>query len=590
MNRKPRPLRLGLGSDGEALFLDAEHRKTHMHVLGVSGKGKSYFLEYLIRQDIRNGDGLCLIDPHGTLYHKIVAWCSEHRELVSWDKLVLFDASAPGWTFGFNPLRFGEGADISFSVDSMVSAFAQVWGGEDTNSTPLLKRVLRSLLHALVENDLTLREAEYLLTVCEEFSPLRRYITNRVEDPIIRSQWLAWNEDKPNDLTVRFESAKNRFMEILAAPTLRNILAQDEDVIDFRTIMDQGRVVLINLESRNVLSDDNARALGTLITNDLFLKAQTRPEGSRPFYFYIDECSRFLNETIERIFTESRKRGLHLILANQDLSQLRKAGETVYKAVMSGAQTKVIFGGGDFMDVDTVVREIFLDLDLEEPKRSLTRPAAVGQELVITRGGGESRSTSKSRGRAVGVAEGSGSVMGQGASELTSHRIFGDGAESLTMTSAMGASQSTASSSSHMHSEITSEAEGESVGETKSWSESYRTVYQDVVGGTYSLEEQRYRKMAWLKRQPRQSALLVLPSYGLSPFQVETLRPAWTHPKKIERFVKRRYEANPFVQPEQEAMRRIEQRHIRLKQAAGILPSEIVEVESTFDPCDNDAV
>jgi hypothetical protein len=584
MNRKPRSLHLGLGSGGDALFLDPEHRKTHMHVLGVSGKGKSYFLEYLIRQDIRNGDGLCLIDPHGTLYHKVVAWCSEHPELVSWDKLVLFDASAPGWTFGFNPLRFGEGADIAFSVDSMVSAFAQVWGGEDTNSTPLLKRVLRSLLHALVENDLTLREADYLLTVCEEFSPLRRYITNRVEDPIIRSQWLAWNEEKPHDLTVRFESAKNRFMEILAAPTLRNILAQDKDVIDFRTIMDQGRVVLINLESRNVLSDDNARALGTLITNDLFLKAQTRPEGSRPFYFYIDECSRFLNETIERIFTESRKRGLHLILANQDLSQLRKAGETVYKAVMSGAQTKVIFGGGDFIDVDTVVREIFLDLDLEEPKRSLTRPAAVGQELVITRGGGESQSTSKSRGHAVGVGESSGSVMGQGASELTSHRIFGDGAESLTMTSAMGASQSTASSSSHMHSEITSEAEGESVGETKSWSESYRTVYQDVVGGTYSLEEQRYRKGAWLKRQPRQSALLVLPSYGLFPFQVETLRPAWTRPKKIERFVRRRYEALSFVQPEQEAMRRIEQRHIRLKQAAGILPSEIVEIESTFDP------
>jgi hypothetical protein len=590
MKRKPRPLHLGLGSGGDALFLDAEHRKTHMHVLGVSGKGKSYFLEYLIRQDIRNGDGLCLIDPHGTLYHKIVAWCSEHPELVSWDRLVLFDASAPGWTFGFNPLRFGEGADISFSVDSMVSAFAQVWGGEDTNSTPLLKRVLRSLLHALVENGLTLREAEYLLTVCEEFGPFRKYITERVEDPIIRSQWLAWNEEKPHDLTVRFESAKNRFMEILAAPILRHILAQDEDVIDFRTMMDQGRVVLVNLESRNVLSDDNARTLGTLITNDLFLKAQTRPEGSRPFYFYIDECSRFLNETIERIFTESRKRGLHLILANQDLSQLRKAGETVYKAVMSGAQTKVIFGGGDFMDVDTVVREIFLDLDLEEPKRSLTRPAAVGQELVIMQGGSEGRTTSKGRGHAVAIGEGAGTVLSMGSNEVTSHRVFGDGSESLTMTSALGATQGSAESITRMRSEVESKAEGESVSEMKSWSESYRTVYQDVVGGTYSLEEQRYRKGAWLKRQPRQSALLVLPSYELSPFYVETLRPAWTRPKKIERFVRRRYETLSFVQPEQEAIRRIEQRAIRLKQSAGILPSKVVEVESTFDPFDNDPV
>ncbi|CRI66933.1 hypothetical protein THIOKS13320005 [Thiocapsa sp. KS1] len=590
MNRKPRSLHLGLGSGGEALFLDPEHRKTHMHVLGVSGKGKSYFLEYLIRQDIRNGEGLCLIDPHGTLYHNIVAWCSEEPELVSWNKLVLFDASAPGWKVGFNPLSFGAGADISFSVDAMVSAFSQVWGGEDTNSTPLLKRVLRCMLHALVENGLTLREAEYLITVRDEFRPLRKYITERVEDPIIRSQWLSWNEDKPSDLKARFESAQNRVMQFVSASVLLGIIGQSEDVIDFRALMDQGCVVLVNLESRNILSDDNARTLGTLITNDLFLKAQTRPEGSRPFYFYIDECGRFLNETIERIFTESRKRGLHLTLANQNLSQLRLAGETVYNAVMSGAQTKVIFGGGNFEDVDTVVKEIFLDLDLEEPKPSLTRPAAVGQELVITRGGSESRGTSKSRGHAVGVAEGSGTVLGQGASELTSHRIFGDGTESLAMTSAAGASQSTASSSSYMRSEVNSEAEGESVAEMTSWSESYRTIYQNVIGGTFSLEEQRYRKGAWLKRQPRQTALLVLPSYQLSPFHVHTLRPAWTHPKKIERFVKRRYEANPFVQPEQEAMRRIEQRHIRLKQAAGILPSKIVEVESTFDPFDNDPV
>lgn len=187
MSRTPRALHLGSRDDGTPLFLKPDDRKTHMHVLGVSGKGKSYFLEYLIRQDIKNGDGLCLIDPHGTLYHKIVTWCAEHPDLVNWDKLMLFDATAPGWCCGFNPLRFGEEADTSFSVDSMVSACAQVWGGEDSNATPLLKRVLRSLIHALVESGLTLREAEYLVVAREDFRPLRRYITGRVEDPIIRS-------------------------------------------------------------------------------------------------------------------------------------------------------------------------------------------------------------------------------------------------------------------------------------------------------------------------------------------------------------------------------------------------------------------
>ena len=101
MSRKSRALYLGDREDGTPLTLDPHARKTHMHVLGVWGRGKSYFLEYLIRQDIKNGDGLCLIDPHGTLYHKIVAWCAEHPDLVNWDKLMLFDATAPGWCCGF---------------------------------------------------------------------------------------------------------------------------------------------------------------------------------------------------------------------------------------------------------------------------------------------------------------------------------------------------------------------------------------------------------------------------------------------------------------------------------------------------------
>ena len=106
MIQKSKLLHLGAAQSGKRLYLDPEVRKTHMHVLGASGRGKSYFLEYLIRQDIRNGDGLCLIDPHGTLYRKVVAWCAEYSSLVPWDKLILLDASAAGWAFGFNPLHF----------------------------------------------------------------------------------------------------------------------------------------------------------------------------------------------------------------------------------------------------------------------------------------------------------------------------------------------------------------------------------------------------------------------------------------------------------------------------------------------------
>ncbi len=353
MRRPPRLLHLGATEAGEPLCIDYDARKTHMHVLGVSGKGKTYFLEYLIRQDIRNGDGLCLIDPHGTLYHSVVAWCAAHPAVVSWDKLILLDASAPGWAFGFNPLDFG-GASLSFAVDAMASAVAQVWGGEDMNRKPTLKRVLRNVFYALAEQGLTLLEAEYLVSDLAEHRPVREYLTGRVTDLVCRNQWASWNAAKPHDRNEDFRSCANRLAVFVNSPLTRNIIGQQGSVVNFREVMERGGIVLVNLEERRELSDESARLLGTLLTHDLFLQAQSRPEGSRPFYFYIDECGRYLNESIQRILDESRKRSLHLILANQNLAQLQAAGETVYKAVMGGAQTKVVFGGGEYDDADTI--------------------------------------------------------------------------------------------------------------------------------------------------------------------------------------------------------------------------------------------
>lgn len=263
-------LHLGATQSGKGLLLDPTVRQTHMHVLGASGRGKSYFLEHLIRQDIDHGHGLCLIDPHGTLYHKIVAWCAAKPAARSWDKLILLDASAEGWTFGFNPLDFG-GVDIAFAVDSMVSAVAQVWGGEDTNKTPTLKKVLRGVFHVLAAQGLTLLEAPYLLDERPESRPLRERLTRDLADPMIRDLWAGWNQLKPHEFRDLFASSVNRLLEFLAAPRVRSIIGQKEWTIDLRNIMDEGGIVLVNLEARGRLSEANARTLGTLLTHDLFL-------------------------------------------------------------------------------------------------------------------------------------------------------------------------------------------------------------------------------------------------------------------------------------------------------------------------------
>lgn len=582
IRRKPRLLHLGATAAGEPLYIDYAARKTHMHVLGVSGKGKTCFLEYLIRQDIRNGDGLCLIDPHGTLYHNIVAWCAAHPAVVSWDKLILLDATAPGWAFGFNPLDFA-GASLPFAVDAMASAVAQVWGGEDLHQTPTLKRVLWNVFYALAEQGLTLLEAEYLLSESAEHRLVREYLTRRVTDPMCRDQWASWNAAKPHDRTEEFRSCVNRLVDFFVYPQTRNIIGQQGGVVNFREVMERGGIVLVNLEERRQLSDDKARLLGTLLTHDLFLQAQSRPEGSRPFYFYIDECGRYLNESIQRMLDESRKRSLHLILANQNLAQLRAAGETVYKAVMGGAQTKVVFGGGEADDADTMVRQVFLDLNLEEPKKSLVRKAVAGQQLVVLEGGGTGRGTTTGRAHATASGYSVSTGVTQGETAQESWRVYEASAEETQVGRGLSLSSGVSTQEGYMTSEVDSTSEARSVSEMKHWTQAFQTLYEDAPGAVYSLEEQRYRKAAWLRKQPPQSALLVTPDYVLTAFRVHTLREPKVDARRVERFVRRRFEALPCVQPVAVVSQRIEERTLGIKQAAGLLPAD----SGAVDPYDN---
>lgn len=124
--------RLILGRDiltNRSVTIDEKTRKTHMHIIGSSGEGKSKFMEHMVRHDIINNNGLCLIDPHGYLYNDLVKWC-ETRGMTDRKKIVLFDPLAKGWTFAFNPLKIGNPKHLSFLVDAMVRACAKVWAAK----------------------------------------------------------------------------------------------------------------------------------------------------------------------------------------------------------------------------------------------------------------------------------------------------------------------------------------------------------------------------------------------------------------------------------------------------------------------------
>lgn len=543
---------LGRTAERKNIHIPEKDRATHMQIIGSTGEGKSKFMEHMIREDIIENRGLCLIDPHGYLYHDIVSWAETFGMLDGRrpKKIILFDPSETKWAFGFNPLKITSGY-LSYHVDAMVRATAKVWGGEDSDKTPRLKRCLRLLFHALAEKNLSLTEARYLLDARDK--TVREYLTRDLEDVIIRQEWDYFNTTTPKVFFEQFESTINRMMEFLASPIISHTIGQLEQSLNLREIMDEGHILLVNLASTDKISEDNARLLGTLLVNDLFMRAKGRAKNSRPFYLYIDECARYINEDIGRILDEGRKFGLHLILAHQHLAQLKKAGEDIYQSVMTDAKTKVIFGGLSAEDARVLAEQVFLgNLDLEEAKESLSKPVVVRyiktwlENYSHGRSSSRGESTSKSRGT------GSGESWADGEAVRLSQDFFGEG--QTTQTSTRGGS----SSSFESEGEGKFSSEGES--ESRGGSEAYLPELEERPTTVFSLEEQIYKAMDVMVNLPTQHAIIKLskknPQIVKAPFVKEGL----AGEERVNRFKAKCFTKSKFIKPYSEATLEIKNR------------------------------
>lgn len=339
-------------------YLTDEERSRHVYVLGASGMGKSEFLRHFIQQDLHEGRGLGLFDPNTALITRVLT------DLVHYgyptEKVVYINPADRDWAVGVNPLELpGEPGDDPHLTDTLTgelfAVFAARWG--DTSWGPRMADLLHNALYSLADARYTLAELPSLLT-----NPrFRRACVERTVNPVVRQFWR--DEYEPlSDKEQRqwIAPVLNKVREFLRPAALRTILCQTKSTVDLRRVLDDGLVLLVNLNPADV-GEANATLLGQLLLAKLQTVAFRRPANSRPWTLYCDEFQDFLSvgsaEKFTKLLAQARKFGLRLVLAHQDLAQIKRQDRHLVPSILTNTEVQIIFAS-NYGDAKTIAEQI----------------------------------------------------------------------------------------------------------------------------------------------------------------------------------------------------------------------------------------
>lgn len=445
-----------LGRDERAapVFLTLGARMQHALVTGTTGGGKSRFLTHCIQQDIADGRGVCVVDPHGnhpdSVYRSLLSWL-DARSYTKTRTIHLIDPNADTHVTGLDPLaRPSPDYDFTVIAEAMQEALERVWGEEDMNAKPTMQRVLNVLLTVLTELKLSLAEARLLLDPDDRHGIRAWAIANLVdEDAREELEWLHGIAREPRgrqDFRVEVTGPRNRLAKLTRNQSIRTMLGQQGRTLDFRAALDDGHIILANLSPGPRASDKAVQLLGRLLTRMLFFHCVRRQHPERPFFLYLDEAALFLSGDMSRLLTESRKYWIAVVLSAQTLSQFRLAGEDIIDAVKACTNLRVAFRTKDAVEA-VELADMVLGHNLEMPVQALTKPTVVGHRLTMLKG--ESVAEQKATSTMRTETEGRSFTESYGWAESTAETI-GEAigtAESDAITKAQAASNASASGS-----------------------------------------------------------------------------------------------------------------------------------------------
>ncbi len=322
--------------------IKAKDRPQHFYAIGKTGMGKSTLLENMAIQDIQNGEGIAFIDPHGKSSEHLLDFVPENRV-----KDVLYFAP-----FDMeNPISFNIMEDIGpdkrhLVVSGLMSTFKKIW--VDAWSARM-EYILQNTILALLEYPgATLLGVNKMLSDKE----YRRKVVENIKDPATKSFWV----DEFAKYTDRFAAEavpaiQNKIGQFTSNNLIRNVIGQPKSSFDLREIMDEGKILIINL-SKGLVGEGNASLLGSMLITKIYLAALSRADASQVslsklpnFYTYVDEFQSFANESFADILSEARKYKLNLTMAHQYVEQM---SEEVRAAIFGNVGTMAVFRVGPF--------------------------------------------------------------------------------------------------------------------------------------------------------------------------------------------------------------------------------------------------
>ncbi|MDI6778204.1 MAG: type IV secretion system DNA-binding domain-containing protein [Patescibacteria group bacterium] len=377
-----------------------DDRRRHFYIIGQTGTGKSTMIQEMVKQDIKNGKGVCVIDPHGDLVDHIVESIPKERA----EDVIFFDPADMERPFGLNMLEFDHAKpeQKTFVINEMINIFDKLYDLHQTGG-PMFEQYMRNaalLVMEHPESGSTLMEIPRVLAD-DEFRHMK---LSHCQNPVVKNFWEKEAEKAGGEaaLANMVPYITSKLTQFVSNDMMRPIIAQEKSTINFRQAMDSKQIILVNL-SKGKIGEINANLLGMIMVGKILISALSRvdmPEGEREdFYLYIDEFQNFTTDSIAQILSEARKYRLALVIAHQFIAQLK---EEISKAVFGNVgsicsfrigaedaefvqkQFEPVFDANDLMNVDNhnAFVKLLIASQVATPFNMKTYPPTKGEPKI----------------------------------------------------------------------------------------------------------------------------------------------------------------------------------------------------------------